>query len=43
MKVQQFTDFVSIEEMKREPSQMRSTRAESKIKLLSDLTIDSIV
>ncbi len=28
MKVQQFTDFVSIEQMKRRSSQIRSTRAE---------------
>ena len=28
MKVQQFTDFVSIKKMKRKSSQIRSTRAE---------------
>jgi len=28
MKVQQFTDFVSIEQMKRKLSQIRSTQAE---------------
>ena len=32
MKVQQFTDFVAIEKVKREPSQIRSTRAERQFK-----------
>ena len=32
MKVQQFTDFVAIEKMKRESSQIRSTRAERQFK-----------
>jgi len=32
MKVKQFTDFVAIEKMKRESSQIRSTRAERQIK-----------
>jgi len=32
MKVQQFTDFVAIEKMKRRSSQIRSTRAERQFK-----------
>jgi len=32
VKVQQFTDFVAIEEVKRGPSQIRSTRAERQFK-----------
>ena len=32
MKVQQFTDFVAIEKMKRRSTQIRSTRAERQFK-----------
>ncbi len=32
MKVQQFTDFIAIEKMKRRSSQIRSTRAERQFK-----------